>query len=100
MSQIKSVISSISRSQVKNNTQRVALRLLAADGQWVPRHKLTRVPSATARIRDLRKERYGSFQVECASSDELSRKTSKKTYYYRIVPSSVTAEQVRSLFAI
>jgi hypothetical protein len=100
MNNIQSFIKNISRTQVKNNTQRVALRLLSVGGEWIPRHKLTRVPSGTARVRDLRKETYGGFEVECKSSYELNRHTSKKTYYYRINPNSVTFSQVEKLFLV
>ena len=100
-----SIIDSIRRdsrngANLANNTQRVGLRLLAANGEWIPRHKLTTVPSGTARVRDLRKEAYGGFDVECATSDELNRKTSKKTYYYRINIDYVTQSQVEKLFSV
>ncbi len=72
--------------------------MLAAAGEWVPRSQLTKVPSATARVRDLRKEQFGSFQVECKSSDELKKKTSKKTFYYRINASRITKKQLEKLF--
>jgi len=76
----------------------VGLRLLAAAGEWIPRSQLTRIPSATARVRDLRKEQFGSFQVECRSSDDLKKKTAKRTFYYRISATRVTKKQLDKLF--
>lgn len=84
--------------KVTNNTQRVAMKLLGADGEWLSRGQLNRIPSATARARDLRKIEYGGFQVECKSSTELGRRISKKTFYYRIDPSKVTTKQISQLF--
>jgi hypothetical protein len=105
MSNIKTLVDSIRRdsrsgAKLANNTQRVGLKLLAADGEWIPRYRLTTVPSGTARVRDLRKEAYGGFEVECKSSDDLNRKTSKKTFYYRINTNHVTQSQVQKLFSV
>lgn len=91
-------INQIKRSDITNNTQRAALKLLAADGQWVSRGQLNRIPSATARVRDLRKTEYGGFRVECKSSTDLGKRLSKKTYYYRIVRPS--QDQIQTLFGI
>lgn len=97
---IKNVIQMISNhsNKLKNNTQRVGLRLLTADGEWLPRSSLTKIPSGTARARDLRKDEFGGFQVECKSSDDLNRKTGKRTFYYRINPNKVTRKQIEKLF--
>ena len=84
--------------KITNNTQRVGAKLLSADGGWLTRGQLNRIPSATARARDLRKKEYGGFKVECKSSTELGRKLSKKTFYYRIDPSNVTTKQINQLF--
>jgi hypothetical protein len=76
----------------------VGLRLLAAEGEWVSRSQLAKIPSATARVRDLRKEQFGSFRVECKSSDDLEKRTSKRTFYYRIDANRVTKKQLEKLF--
>jgi hypothetical protein len=99
MKTLKTTIQAIQKT-ITNNTQRVGMRLLTAEGEWLPRSSLSRVPSATARIRDLRKEEFGGFQVECKSSDDLARKTSKRTFYYRINPNKVTKKQLSILFPI
>lgn len=96
---IQTSIQNIKTRNLTNNTQRVGLRLLSADGAWIPRSRLTKIPSATARVRDLRKAEFGSFPVECKSSDELNKKVSKKTYYYRINPNKVTQKQISALFS-
>lgn len=99
MKNIQMTIQNIKNNNITNNTQRVGLRLLNAAGGWIPRSRLTNIPSATARVRDLRKEQFGGFQVECKSSEELKKKTSKKTYYYRINPNKVTKKQISMLFS-
>lgn len=97
---INKTVQNIPKNKLTNNTQRVGLRLLTANGEWIPRSRLTEVPSGTARIRDLRKNEFGGFQVECKSSDDLKRKTSQRTYYYRINPRKVTRKQIAALFQI
>ena len=83
--------------KLTNNTQKVGYRLLSANGEWLPRSRLTDIPSGTSRARDLRKEEFGGFQVECKSSEALKR-PGRKTFYYRINPSKVTKEQIDTLF--
>ena len=97
MKTLKTTIQAIQK-KITNNTQRVGIRLLTADGEWIPRSRLSRIPSATARVRDLRKDEFGGFQVECKSSDDLARKTSRRTFYYRINPNKVTRKQIQTLF--
>ena len=99
MKQLKTKIQAVKKiSKITNNTQRVGACLLSADGEWIPRSYLRRIPSATSRVRDLRKIEFGSFQVECKSSDDLKRNTSKRTFYYRINPNKVTKKQIETLF--
>ena len=100
MKTLKTTIKSVQKqSKITNNTQRVGVRLLSANGEWIPRSRLTRIPSATARVRDLRKAEFGGFRVECKSSDDLAKKTSKRTFYYRINPNKVTQKQIKTLFS-
>ncbi len=94
---IQTVLQEIQSNKFKNNTQRAGYRLLNANGEWLPRSQL-RIPSATSRIRDLRKEEFGGFAVECRSAEQLSRKASRNTFYYRINPNKVTRKQVEILF--
>lgn len=88
------------QKKITNNTQRVGIRLLSAEGEWLPRSSLSRIPSATARVRDLRKDEFGGFQVECKNSTDLARKTSRRTFYYRINPNKVTRKQIQTLFPV
>jgi hypothetical protein len=99
---IKDTVKNIKRSQIKTNTQRVAHRLLTADGEWVSRSRLDTIPSVAARIRDLRKDQFGAFQVECKTNTALGRKTKtgERVYYYRIDPTSVTEVQVKKVFKL
>lgn len=99
MKTLKTTIQSVQKTtKITNNTQRVGLRLLSANGEWLPRSSL-RTPSATSRVRDLRKDEFGGFKVECKSAEQLDRKTSHNTFYYRINPQNVTKQQINTLFA-
>jgi hypothetical protein len=100
MQNITSEIKKIKRTQLTNNTQRVARAILSAGGKWVSRTKMNNVPSAAARVRDLRKVQFGAFNVECKTSTALGRKTKTRTYYYRIDPENVTNDQLVKLFKI
>ena len=94
---IQKTIRSIPKNTLTNNTQRVGLHLLTAHGEWISRSRLN-VPSGTARVRDLRKNEFGAFQVECKSSEDLKRRANKRTFYYRINPNKVTRKQIETLF--
>jgi hypothetical protein len=91
---INKMLQSVTRGKCVNNVQKVFLALVnASNDGWVSRTSF-RVPSASARLRDLRKAEFGGFKVECRSATELNRrsrstKTARQTFY-RIVPTSVT----------
>ncbi len=98
---IKSELQSINRRTLTNNTQKVAFRLLGANGEWVSRRDLERnISSAAARVRDLRKSQFGGFNVECASASELNRRGEKGSYFYRITPASVKRAQIKTVFRV
>lgn len=98
----------INRRTLNNNTQRVLHSLLTpqANDGWVARTAI-HVPSATARIRELRRAEFGGFRVECITADELKSRnpsrcvrssvTSNQTFY-RVVPSSVTVTALQKVF--
>ncbi len=99
MKTLKTTIQTIQKTtKITNNTQRAGLRLLSANGEWLPPSRL-KIPSATSRVRDLRKDEFGGFSVECKSAEQLARKTSRNTFYYRINPRKVTRQQINTLFA-
>jgi len=96
---IKTALKNVNRRNFTNNTQKVAYRLLNADGSWVSRKDLERsVTSAAARIRDLRKDKFGAFSVECASASSLNRRGDRGTFFYRIRPTSVKKTQIQAIF--
>jgi len=98
---IKSELQSINRRTLTNNTQKVAFRLLGANGAWVSRKDLERtITSAAARVRDLRKVQFGGFAVECASASALNRKGDKGAFFYKITPSSVRKTQINTIFRV
>lgn len=97
------VVSNVSRRSLTNNTQRVLLSLVNPTNKdgWVARTAL-RIPSVGARIRDLRKDEFGGFQVECVSATDLNKKnvstvTTRQTFY-RIVPRTVTVTALNKVF--
>lgn len=97
---VTSIVESINRRKLTNNTQRVLHSLLKAKGGWVSRTAF-RVPSAGSRLRDLRKPQYGGFTVECASANDLNKRASKnnaRVTYYRINPKTVTASALEQIF--
>ncbi len=95
------LLTGINNRKFTNNTQKVAYRLLQANGEWVSSRELARtVTSVGSRVRDLRKEEFGSFTVECVSAQELNRNAKPGTFYYRIVPSRVTRSQVVTVFRV
>jgi len=95
--EVKTVLNQINRHSM-NNTQRVLMHLLNAEGEWVSR-KSIRVPSVGSRLRDLRKAEFGSFDVRCATAQELSkRSTNARSTFYAIEPRSITGDSVRQAF--
>ncbi len=100
---INKIITKIDRKKLHNNTQKVLLTLLNAGGEWIARTSV-RTPSATSRMRDLRKEKFGSFKVECASAADLNKKNrstkTKQITFYRICPESVTYQKVSKIFEV
>lgn len=95
MKKVNRIVNKASSLRATNNTQKVLLKLLRANGEWVSRSQLASVsPSASARVRDLRKAEYGAFSVECASARELNRPAPRGTFYYRVNPRKVTQSQL------
>lgn len=99
-SNVKSIVATIDRRKLTNNTQRALLALLNAKSEWVSRSAI-RVNSAAARVRDLRKSEFGGFDIECATANQLGRRARQKSgrqTFYRLVPSSVTTAKVTKVF--
>ena len=97
---VQSYVSSLNRRNFTNNTQRVLYTLLQAavkgDG-WVSL-KGFRVSSAGSRIRDLRQESNGGFNVTCSSAAQLGKAGNQRTFYYRIGQRNLTVTQLRNVF--
>lgn len=97
---VQRMVDQINPRQLRNNTQRVLFALLTSSEEWVSRTSL-RIPSASARLRDLRKEEYGSFLVSCARPQELNRPVTKRNRtatFYRLSPRSVSAAKISKMF--
>lgn len=90
---VTELVGKLDTRKCTNNTQKVLVRLLRADGDWVSRRAI-QVPSASSRVRDLRTEEFGKFEVECATARELGREGDGRRTYYRLAPTSVTPERV------
>lgn len=99
---VRNIVDRIDRRKLKNNTQRVLLALLTSNEEWVSRTSI-RVPSVSARLRDLRKERFGGFQVECQTAQELKRqaatRSSRRPTFYKLNPRTVTVQRVLRAFS-
>ena len=100
---IKETLKKIDRKKL-TNVQKVFLSLLLREGKWMARTAL-KVPNVGSRIRDLRKAKYGGFNVECSSASELKKsrrvrgsKLTKKQTFYRLDVSSVDENKVKQIF--
>jgi len=93
---VSQYIRNLNRRNFTNNVQRVLYTLLTAPG-WVSRGSF-RVPSATARLRDLRKSDYGNFSVECKNSSDLGRTGTPTTWYALTNTHRLTVNQLRRVF--
>lgn len=89
----RQMVSSVDSRKLRNNTQRVLVALLRAEGDWVPRSNV-RVANATSRMRELRRPEYGGFDVQVATAAELGRTGGARQTYYRINPRTITADRV------
>lgn len=92
----RQMLSSVDSRRLRNNTQRVLVALLRAEGDWVPRSTV-RVANATSRMRELRRPEYGSFDVQVATAAELGRPGGARRTYYRLNPRTITAERVATV---
>lgn len=99
---IVNYVSKLRRQDFTNNVQRVLYTLLTtamvngSDG-WVSRTAF-RVPSAASRVRDLRKEQFGGFDVMCRSASSLGRRGDQHTFLYKINQRNLTLARVRRVF--
>jgi hypothetical protein len=93
---ITQYVRSLNRRNFTNNVQRVLFALLTNDAHTVSRGSL-RVPSATSRLRDLRKSEFGNFDITCLSSTDLGR-TGTPTTFYHLNTNNITLNQLRSVF--
>lgn len=92
--QIQSLISKVDRKQLKNNTQRALLTMLTAKSEWLSPNSF-KIPNVTRRLRELRQEDFGGFQVECQSGKTLNkRNTTARDTFYRLVPTSITKDRI------
>lgn len=100
MRNLDKFLETVNSSKLTNNTQRVLVKLLRANGEWVSRSALKAVPSATSRVRDLRKQQYGAMFVGCASASDLNRRGRPGTFYYRVDPSKLTKGQLAAVLRL
>lgn len=95
---VTNYVSRLNRRNFTNNVQRVLHTLLTASSDgWVSRNSF-RVSSAAARLRDLRKEEYGSFDVVCKSASALGRRGDRHSFYYKLNTRNITMSQLRRVF--
>src|SRR5260221_9645266 len=92
-------VRSLNRRNFTNNTQRALYTLLTTDSMdgWVSRTAI-RISSPAARVRDLRKDSFGNFDVVCRSASSLGRSGSRSTFFYRVNTGNITLSQLRTVF--
>ena len=101
---VQALIQQVDRRKLSNNTQRALLALLTTDQEWVSRSSM-RIPSVSARLRDLRKAEFGGFDVQCRSLTELQarsestvRNRDPRSTFYRLNPRTITLSRVMQVF--
>lgn len=98
---MQSIVDSVDPTRLNSNTQRVLLKFLSSNNEWVTADSL-KIPNATSRIRDLRAAEFGAFDIECSTAGQLGRKGNSRKTYYRMNPKSVAGQsgldRVRSVF--
>lgn len=97
---IVSYVNGLNRRTFTNNTQRALYTLITAAMEgtgWVSRGSV-RVPSAAARLRDLRKEEFGGLDVVCQSSTQLGRTSGTRTTFYKLNTNRLSLSQIRRVF--
>jgi hypothetical protein len=64
-----------------------------------------KVPNVGSRLRDLRKESFGAFKIECVSADTLKKRkrvwgsrVTKKQTFYRLDLTSVDENKLKDFF--
>lgn len=94
---VRNFVKKLNPRRFTNNTQRVLYSLLTRNSkdEWVSRSAL-RIPSASARLRDLRKPQFGGFDVRCASAKSLG--LSGTGFFYQIPQKSMTLNRLSTVF--
>ena len=101
MKNFNKIISQVDTKKLTNNTQRLFFHLLAANGEWVSSKKLnSMMRSVSQRISELRDPNFGGFSVQCKRATEIGLDGDRNTFYYRLVPRSVTVKKAKSLLRI
>lgn len=93
---INQYVKSLNRRNFTKNVQRVLYSLLTAENNLVSRGSL-RIPAATAYVRDLRKNKYGAYDIVCHTSEELGR-TGTRTTFYKLNTNKLTLNQLHTVF--
>ena len=86
---VRRYVERLNTRRFTNNVQRVLYTLLNKGGEWVDTGTF-RVNSADSRLRDLRKNEYGRFNVVCRRQEDTTQ--------YRIVVRDLTVAQLREVF--
>lgn len=97
---ISDYISNVNRRALSTYNQKALYSLVKnmRDGNgWVSSRNL-KSSTGEVRVRELRKEKFGAFEVECVSASELGKSAKPGTFFYRIVPRSVTLTKLRDIF--
>lgn len=99
-SSIATFVDTLNPRHFNNNTQKALYKLLTAPSDGWVRLNDFRIPSVGSRIRDLRKDEFGSFKVLCRSASSLGLKGGRHTFYYRIAQRSLTLGRIKRVFEV
>jgi hypothetical protein len=105
---VKQLVDQVDRRKLRNNTQKVLFALLTSSEESVSRSSL-RIPSVSARLRDLRKDEFGAFDLQVRTVEELNASAAKegratrkvkdpRSTFYRLNPRTITLSRVSKVF--
>lgn len=105
---VRQLVEQVDRRKLRNNTQRVLFALLTSNEEWLSRSSF-RIPSVSARLRDLRKDEFGAFDLQVRTVEELNASSARegraavkvrnpRSTFYRLNPRTITLSRVSKVF--
>jgi hypothetical protein len=103
-SSIRNFILNLDTSKVNTNSKRALYRLLIASDEvkdgWTHLSDFDLDDPGHA-IRDLRRERFGSFDIICKNGKQINLDNPKSNgHYYRLVQKDLTVQKIKKTFGL